>query len=95
MLSAPGDVFPVRRVASCASSSEISCGNGIVLQGLTWIQGSWISSSAVRRSRVARRSCVGLIELGFVDHVVHLEWRRLEGSWRSQPSDGLENGAAI
>jgi hypothetical protein len=60
MLSAPGDVFPVRRVASCASSREISCGNGIVLRGLTSIQGSWISSSAVRRSRVARRSALAL-----------------------------------
>jgi hypothetical protein len=60
ILSDPGDVLPVWRVAYCASSREISTGNGIGLRGEMIIQGSWMSSSAVRRSSVARRRALAL-----------------------------------
>jgi hypothetical protein len=60
MLSDPGDVLPVLRVAYCASSREILCVSGIDLGGQTGAQESTMSSSEVLRSSVARRSAFAL-----------------------------------
>src|SRR5687768_4865421 len=56
MLSAPGDVFPARRMASFTSSGVTSVEKGTFLGGSMDSQGSSISFSEVRRSKVARLS---------------------------------------